>query len=246
MPITQGSGNPDWTRDEILLALDLLYQHGKPIDRHHAGVIELSNLLRKSTLHARQKRRENFRNPDGVALKMQNLLSALEPGRGLSFSNGDREAVETYPRDRRIELSKVATALRLAISNQTDSDEIVGSSYSFDADEMFAEGWQLTARHRFRDRRLRKRLLSCRDDNSLFCEMCNFVPPRFERSLRESFFEAHHSLPLAKAEAMRLTKIADMALLCAGCHRFVHKLISSEKRWIDIQEATKRLNSADF
>ncbi|MBA1140245.1 hypothetical protein [Mesorhizobium neociceri] len=81
MPVTQGSGNPDWTRDEALLALDLLYRNGKPIDRRHSDAIELSNVLRVAGIYPRAGRKDNFRNADGVALKMQNLLSAIAASR---------------------------------------------------------------------------------------------------------------------------------------------------------------------
>jgi 5-methylcytosine-specific restriction enzyme A len=41
MPVTKGHGNLDWTRDETILALDLLYRFGKPLDRRHDAVAEL-------------------------------------------------------------------------------------------------------------------------------------------------------------------------------------------------------------
>jgi 5-methylcytosine-specific restriction enzyme A len=101
MPVTRGHGNPDWTRDETILALDLLYRFGKPLDRRHDAVAELSNLLRHSQLHPPEKRTETFRNADGVALKLQNLFSAVEPGRGLTYSKTDFEVVADFPRSGR-------------------------------------------------------------------------------------------------------------------------------------------------
>ncbi|WP_425336169.1 hypothetical protein [Sinorhizobium numidicum] len=44
-------------------------------------------------------------------------------------------------------------------------------------------------------------------------------------------------MPLADAVGQVSTRLSDMVLLCAGCHRFVHKLISSQRRWVSIQEA---------
>ena len=48
-------------------------------------------------------------------------------------------------------------------------------------------------------------------------------------------FEAHHVLLLASGDE-RKTKLKDMALLCANCHRMLHRAISVEKRWIGIEE----------
>lgn len=195
MPVTQGHGNPDWTREETLLALDLLYQHGKPLDRHHQDVQELSILLRNATIYPPERRNEKFRNPDGVALKMQNLLSAVEPGRGLSYSKTDFAVVTDFPKSRAGELSNIANALRQSLSTNAWPDE-------WELDE-FVEGEWLTARHRQRDARLRKKLLSKFKDTALKCEICEFSPPSLTRELQESFFEAHHNVPLAAAEGTR-------------------------------------------
>ena len=96
MPVTKGAGNPDWTLDETLLALDLLYRHGAPLSKTHSDVGALSTILRAAHLFPIENRKENFRNGDGVALKMQNLQSALNPERRLSSSKTDRAAVAEF------------------------------------------------------------------------------------------------------------------------------------------------------
>ena len=80
MPVTQGAGNPDWNRDETLLALDLLYRHDTPIHKGHDDVAELSTLLRAARIHPLEGRRPSFRNADGVALKLQNLSARAAIG----------------------------------------------------------------------------------------------------------------------------------------------------------------------
>lgn len=230
MPITKGHGNPDWTREETILALDLLYQHGRPLDRHHAEVQELSEFLREIGIHPQETRAESFRNPDGVALKMQNLFSAVEPGRGLSFSRTDGALVKDFPREAAAKLAALAQTLRKSLR--------VGSSTETSSeDELFVEGQWLTTRHRQRDARLRKRLLDKWRNEHLKCEICDFSASTLTRDLQECLFEAHHTIPLADAEGERATKLKDMALLCACCHRFIHKLISNKRRWVGVEEA---------
>ncbi|MCQ1772883.1 HNH endonuclease [Neorhizobium galegae] len=240
MPVTQGHGNPDWSRDETILALDLLYRHGKPVDRKHPEVQRLSEILRAAVIHPPEKRNERFRNPDGVALKLQNLFSAVEPGRGLTYSKTDFSIVTDFPLEKKNELSEVATAIRTMLTNIDD-----GPGGRDEVDEVFVEGRWLTARHRSRDIRLRMRLLESRRQGILRCEICDFEPPPFDRSTQESFFEAHHILPLAAAEGMRSTKVSEMVLLCACCHRFIHKLISTEARWVLPDEARNILQSGE-
>lgn len=233
MPITQGAGNPDWTRDETILALDLLARHGgRPVDRRHVDVGELSDLLRAAVLHPQDGRKDNFRNDDGVALKLQNLLSAIEPTRGLSASKLDHEIVSEFPPERYAELSELAQLLRSKIA-APEADEPLPS------DEVFAEGRVLTRRHRFRDARLREQLLRKLKDKPLVCEMCGPMQLPTDRTFAEAQFEAHHRVPLAQAEGEVKTRVADMALLCACCHRLIHRMISREKRWVDVPEAAR-------
>lgn len=231
MPITDGHGNAKWTREESILALDLLYRHGRSISESHPDVQELSALLRRSTLHRPEKRQNSFRNPAGVEFKIQNLMSAIDPKRKLSASDVDREITAAYPEHLRDEVASIARALRVTLDLPAVQDDEIPD------DEVFIEGRWLTARHRHRDRRLRKRLLFNLRHEALKCEMCDHSRPKLERDFQESLYEAHHRIPLAKAEGQRSTRVADMALLCACCHRLIHKLIAHEKRWVSVAEA---------
>lgn len=237
MPVTSGHGNPKWTREETLLALDLLYKHNAPLDRRHTEVIALSDLLQNASIHPAVRRRNNFRNPDGVALKMQNLLSAAEPGRKLSSSKADKAAVADYPKARKDELAVLANSLRASFISNDGPDELPD-------DEVFVEGRWLTVRHRQRDQRLRQRLLTKLRGTELQCEMCNVSPPPIDRGFQESRYEAHHRVPLAEAEHERETRVADMALLCACCHRTLHKMISRYRRWVSVAEGRSLLGLA--
>jgi len=230
MPVTKGAGNPDWTWDETLLTLDLLYRHGAPLDKKHPDVIALSVRLRSAAIHPAEARKESFRNPDGVALKMQNLQSAINPARRLSSSRTDRAVAAAYPPSEKEVVARVAAAIlgELTLDRQIED---------FPEDEQFIEGQVLTSSHRRRDRRLRRRLLDKCSDRGLVCQVCDFSPPHMPRDLMESFFEAHHVIPLSQSVGETSTRVRDMALLCAGCHRFVHRLIGRSKRWVDIAEA---------
>lgn len=236
MPVTKGAGNPDWTWDETLLALDLLYRHGAPLSRHHSYVLALSDTLRSAAFHPSEGRKENFRNPDGVALKMQNLQSAIDPARGLSSSHTDRAVVSEYPPSRKNDVAQIAATILSELALSPQIEEVP-------KDELFVEGQVVTASHRRRDRRLRRKLLDKRNDENLRCELCNFAPPALPRDLRESFFEAHHVIPLSHSFGETSTRVRDMALLCAGCHRFIHRLISRSKRWVDLAGARLALSA---
>jgi len=58
----------------------------------------------------------------------------------------------------------------------------------------------------------------------IFCEACGESGERYEINKQESIFEVHHILPLAIAEDQVITKLDDLAVLCANCHRAIHSL----------------------
>ncbi|RQQ41635.1 hypothetical protein DF145_34655, partial [Burkholderia stagnalis] len=53
--------------------------------------------------------------------------------------------------------------------------------------------------------------------------------------LEEAHFEAHHIIPLSST-GIRITRLSDLALLCANCHRLLHRAIAVEKRWLTVAE----------
>jgi predicted HNH restriction endonuclease len=57
----------------------------------------------------------------------------------------------------------------------------------------------------------------------LFCEACgfDFSDKYGERGV--DFIEAHHRVPIAKLKSGTLLKIKDLAMVCANCHRMLHR-----------------------
>jgi len=83
MAVTHGHGNPHWTRDETVLALDLYFDSdGKIPSSTDDRVQALSELLRSFPHHSMSARKPSFRNADGVAFKLQNL-NQVATGKGL-------------------------------------------------------------------------------------------------------------------------------------------------------------------
>lgn len=245
MPITKGSGNPRWTRDETILALDLYLKldlrHGRAPSPNQPEIIALSTLLNRMPWHSPDSRTGTFRNPDGVSLKLLNLRS-FERGKGLSYSKLDAEVfteLASHPE----KVSSLAETIRKAI----DLDEIERDSISAvtPIEELeFAEGRLLTSIHIRRERspKIRQMLIVHRKKRGqLACDLCTWTFGSARQSFREAAFEVHHLQPLARLVEERKTKLEDVALLCANCHRLIHRAISIEKRWLTISEARQSL-----
>jgi len=57
---------------------------------------------------------------------------------------------------------------------------------------------------------------------SLDCEVCGFSFSRAYSNAASDYCEVHHLLPLSEVEQSTRTRMEDLAILCANCHRVVH------------------------
>jgi len=57
---------------------------------------------------------------------------------------------------------------------------------------------------------------------SFDCEVCGFSFGRAYGRAASDYCEVHHLLPLSDVEDRTRTRIDDLAILCANCHRVVH------------------------
>ncbi|MGO7919418.1 HNH endonuclease [Rhizobium ruizarguesonis] len=233
MAVTQGHGNPNWTRDETLLALDLYMTSDGVVPSPKAfEVKELSDLLRSLPYHEEAAKQSTFRNPDGVGFKLMNIRQ-VATGKGLgNVSNMDRQVWAEFGH-RPDEVHRIATAIKAGIV-------IAGSEQLPDVEQELPEGRLLTALHLRRERnpKVRKLLLDDRRKHELRCEICDLSRPDLEISMQEAMFEAHHLVPLAEA-GERSTRLTDLALLCACCHRLIHRAMVIRSAWISIADTRK-------
>ncbi|NJM44206.1 MAG: hypothetical protein HC858_09950 [Brachymonas sp.] len=57
----------------------------------------------------------------------------------------------------------------------------------------------------------------------LYCEACTTSEDKFPPGLAESCFEVHHLRPLATNTGVVRTGLNDLAIVCANCHRMIHR-----------------------
>lgn len=231
MARTKGHGNPNWTRDETILALDLFFQlDGDVPSPKSKDIRQLSEVLRSLPYHSEAAKQATFRNPDGVGFKLMNIRQ-VATGKGLgNVSNMDRRIWAEYGA-RKDEVRQIASAIKAGIA-------ITGSGPILEVEQELPEGRLLTALHFRRERnpKVRKMLLDARRPEGFRCEICDLARPSLEISMQEAMFEAHHLVPLAEA-GERKTKLADLSLLCASCHRLIHRAMILRSRPVTVDEA---------
>ena len=164
-----------------------------------------------------------FRNPNGVALKLANF-AALDPSYpGVGMTRGgkrDAEVWDSFIR-RPDELAAIAAQLRngarpdgprFPIATEDDEDDVV-------------EGRLLFRQHRSRERNRKlidRKKAVARAQADLACEVCGFDFEAIYGALGRDFIECHHLRPLSES-GMTRTRLSDLALLCANCHRMAHR-----------------------
>jgi hypothetical protein len=89
-----------------------------------------------------------------------------------------------------------------------------------------AEGDLRLANHLRRERRRSlvevKKRLALETHGALICECCSLSSCDLPLPVGSRCFEVHHLIPLAALVTRRITRIDELALVCANCHRMIH------------------------
>ncbi len=218
--------NPDWVRDEIILAMDLYFRAGrKQLPNDHEDVLHLSRILNDLPIHPRIARDENFRNPNGISMILGNFLGVdpLHEKPGLSRNNHLQAVVWRDFADAPETLRNVAVAIQhIASCGDIGENETIVSD-----EDMFIEGALLTRQHTHLEhnrsavcKKIELTLAAC---GKLKCEVCDFNFFDLYGDLGNGFAEFHHTTPLLESAFMRTTQVSDIAIVCANCHRMLHR-----------------------
>lgn len=108
-------------------------------------------------------------------------------------------------------------------------DKRVATSPMLLTDEEYTvhEGNECFRQHTERERKpeliRRKKEQAIHQSNVLQCEVCGFVFSALYGELGEGYIECHHRKPLSEYVGEQETTLVDLALVCANCHRMLHR-----------------------
>lgn len=229
--------NPNWNRDELLLALDLYFRvpeaHGS---NTHPEILALSDLLNKLPIHSNAVAGANFRNANSVSMKLSNFMR-FDPeykGKGLQRgSNLEAQIWKEFVLNKET-LEKIAIAIR---ENYSFSDiSSPPAEYELDDDEEANEGRVLTRVHQARERNKKivnqKKTKVLKETGALICEACGFNFVEKYGEIGVGFAECHHIKPVSELKIGEKTKLSDLSIVCANCHRILHR----QKPWLSLLE----------
>lgn len=223
--------NPKWDRNELILALDLYFQldPGR-IHARNSKIISLSETLNQLPIHQGREKYERFRNPNGVGLKLSNFLALDDnyEGKGMSSTSKlDKQIFEEFKNEKEL-LRSLAEAIRNSVTDQYIRQAVLSvADAQIDADFARVEGSILYKYHLYRERNpglAKKKKQQAMDQfGKLACELCGFDFAEKYGKVGQGFIECHHIKPLHLIVEEAKTTLNDLMLVCANCHRMLHR-----------------------
>ncbi|MGB3180559.1 MAG: HNH endonuclease [Cyclobacteriaceae bacterium] len=231
--VNKPKASPSWEDDEIILGLDVFWKiRPEPIMRNDPRIVELSRIMNALDIHPPERRAETFRSPNGIAKVLQ-LYVQIETGVYNMIKPG-KDAIRLYQQydNDREALHRRAAEIRRRVGDlgQTEPVPYFTEESGFESSNTFAaeEGSPLYRRHIYYERKAAlvksKKAAFKKEHGHLACEACGFDFEATYGTLGENFIECHHLRPLSETDSPRTTTHHDLALLCANCHRMIHKL----------------------
>lgn len=227
--------NPRWSRDELIVTLDFYLEHSPQIpDKGSQEIFELSKFLNILKNNLGGEGGESFRNPNGVYMKLMNFRR-LDPsylGKGLERGGKEDEIVWNLYSGDRSRLRELARGIRSFIKlDQPNSLPLL-----VDDGEESEEGRILTRTHHSRERDpklvARKKQRALQEFGTLACEVCGFDFSEVYGERGDGYMECHHTKPVSELLAGEATRVRDLALVCANCHKMIHR----RRPWIGVDE----------
>lgn len=142
-----------------------------------------------------------------------------------------------------IEILRFAGCKTIAEAKLVVKSQFLGDDYTDEISQgsaEFSEGAPYYVKHLCRERspKLVKLVKDhARKTNTYFCCICK---ADFQKIYGVDYIECHHTIPVSTLGFSDKTKIEDVVLLCANCHRAVHKL----KPWLEKSNLHKLLIEA--
>jgi hypothetical protein len=102
--------------------------------------------------------------------------------------------------------------------------------FNFSEDESGSpEGRAKYALHLSRERNATLRNLKLKSSSVICCEVCNFnFEKRYQPKIGARYIEVHHLKELKLGDT--ISKLENLALLCANCHRMIHRALRVENK----------------
>ena len=205
--------NTSFTRDETILALDVLYFADKlRLNKGNHEIVELSELLNELPIIPFFARRKNFRSKGGVNGQLSKFRSSYNKGKknpdvGTIFY----EVADEFD-ERNDELHKIARAIRQ--NREFFKTAMFGSELE---GEDFPEGALLYHFHRVLEIRDCRKIVRAEG-----CEICHLSLSKIYKPAPGNFLQCHLTVPVTELNSSKHYAADDFITVCPNCHPVLH------------------------
>lgn len=234
--VVSAKRNPDWNRDELILALDFYQKHTPKIPEKTAPeIIALSSTLRALYARLGHELNDTYRNANAVYLKLMNLRRLDPDYEGVGMGRGGKEEKLVWD-EFYFSPEKLSAVSKQIVDHIYSDSKLVPESGDDEGEEEAQEGRLLTKVHRYRERDTklvkRKKAKFKKIEGRLFCEGCGFDFEKTYGLRGVDFIECHHTKPVSELGVGQVTHLDDLVLVCSNCHRMIHR----KKPWLSMTE----------
>lgn len=205
--------NVNFTRDEVILALDVLYNSkAEHLGAKSKEITELSQLLNELPIYPEEMRSESFRNCTGVSHQISHFRSGYSSAEnawnvGTLFFRIDQEF-----KGNGLDLHETAEAIR-------KNRELYGKLLFGNIDEAtgFPEGELLGHLHRVLENRY-----GCKLEKESRCSICKLDFSRVY-SGDVDLLHNHLLVPVTRLDGNTKYTADDFITVCPNCHEVLHR-----------------------
>lgn len=216
--------NPDWTREELILALDLYFDLDQgQMHKGHPDVVKVSNELRALNIHHEIPDQKKFRNPSGISRRLGNFKTMDSGYEGEGLPNSGKLAKEVFKEfsNRRDKLRKEADLIRqLYLKPRNEAPKETSTIGKNKSDFLFQY-------HKNRETdplvmKVKKEMILS-GTKKLKCEVCGFDSLAFYGEIGNDLMEIHYCKEIKNEPGLESSDMKDFIVVCSNCHKALDK-----------------------
>lgn len=217
--------NPDWNREELILALDLYFRmdYGQMHGRN-PEIIQLSKELRSLNIHTEIPNKENFRSVNSVALKLANLKKSDQNFKGKGMRDGgklEKELWKEFHRHRDT-LKKEADLIRQLYLKPKSNKASTAAEPKVNYKSEFHFQYHKNRETDPLVMKVKKEMVLS-ESKKLKCEVCGFNSLAFYGEIGNDLMEIHYSKEIKTEPGLESSDMKDFIIVCSNCHKALDK-----------------------
>lgn len=213
--------NPDWTREELILALDLYFNldQGK-MHKGNLDVIRLSNELRSLNIHNEIPDLTKFRNPSGISRRLGNFKNMDSNYVGEGLTNYGKLAKEIFTEfcQNRDKLRNEVRLIRQFYFKPKAEKNLIAAEEKKNYKSNFLFNFHKNREADPLINKIKKKMVLL-NTNSLKCEVCGFDSVAFFGEFGNDIMEIHYKKELNSEPGLEQSLMEDFIIVCCNCHK---------------------------